>query len=463
MSSVPPQATLPLPPAPPGARKGAGTISHSILWLVAERIVTTLVVFGSNIVVIRYLGPEDFGHLALFQVALAILTICTDFGLRRVFLSVARSRGLGLITAATLRLKLALAALASLVLLAALSLLPIPREYALLLAVVLASPLDVHVYRFEARLRNDLLARIRVALALLLAGVRVGLCWSDQGLTAIAATYVLPAVALNLIVAALGRRLDDGGNFRATPRRLRRIEAYLTRRSLWGFAAALVQQLAWRTDQLLVRHLGGPEDLGLYAAAYKFIEQMLILVMMVNGILLPALSRRSTATTEAGLRDIYFVALLGALAAAVVLGGGAPWIIRWAFGAEFAPAAQVLAILALALPGLVLATVGTLYYSLTGADAQMLWRALTGLLLAGLACALLIPPFGAVGAAWSVVASQCLAAFVIDALIPATRRNNTLKLQAVGDLFRPDRYRALARLLPRRAPPPSPTSQETEP
>lgn len=157
------------------------------------------------------------------------------------------------------------------------------------------------------------------------------------------------------------------------------------------------------------------------------------------------------------------MALLGALAAAVVLGGGAPWIIRWAFGAEFAPAAQVLAILALALPGLVLATVGTLYYSLTGADAQMLWRALTGLLLAGLACALLIPPFGAVGAAWSVVASQCLAAFVIDALIPATRRNNTLKLQAVGDLFRPDRYRALVRLLPRRAPPPFPTSQETEP
>ncbi|MBL8446422.1 MAG: oligosaccharide flippase family protein [Zoogloeaceae bacterium] len=463
MSSAPPQATLPLPSANPATRKGAGTISHSILWLVAERIVTTFAVFGSNVIVIRHLGPEDFGHLALFQVALAILTICTDFGLRRVFLSVGRSRGLALITAATLRLKLILAVLASLALLAALSLFQVPREYGLLLAVILASPLDVHVYRFEARLRNDLLARIRVAMALLLAGFRVGLCWSDQGLAAIAATYVLPAVALNLIVAALGRRLDDGGDFRATPRRLRRIEAYLARRSLWGFAAALVQQLAWRTDQLLVRHLGGPEDLGLYAAAYKFIEQMLILVMMVNGILLPALSRRSTATTEAGLRDIYFVALLGALAAALILGGGAPWIIRWAFGAEFAPAAQVLAILALALPGLVLATVGTLYYSLTGADAQMLWRALTGLLLAGLACALLIPPFGAVGAAWSVVASQCLAAFVIDALIPATRRNNTLKLQAVADLLRPARYRAIVHLLPRRTPISSPTPQETEP
>jgi O-antigen/teichoic acid export membrane protein len=427
-----------------------GTIPASILWLAGERVATTLVVFASNLLVIRYLGAERFGHLALFQVVLALLMVCMDFGLRRVFLSLGGARALPLVGAATWRIKAGLALLLSAALGAAVVWGPAGPEYLLLLGLFVAAPLDIYLYRFEAHLRNDLLVRIRVGLALAMALLRVALCWRGADLAVIAATFVAPPLLLNLCVAVLWHRLEGpksaparGGN-EARPRaRLRTIEGHVLRRALWGFGAVLLLQLGLRSDQLLLSQLGGPQELGWYASAYKFIEQITLLATMVNGILLPALSRRGEAETRARLQSIYFATLVASIGSAAVLGGAAGFIVNAAFGPGFAPAAPVLSILALAIPGVAMALVGTLYYSLAGADAQLMLRALAGLALSVVANLLLIPRYGAVGAAWAVVVSQSLIAFGVDSLTAATRPNNVLKWRAVAALVSIPDYRRL--------------------
>lgn len=440
--SVPTTTRRP-PPSPPPH----GSVRASVAWLVGERVATTLVVFASNILVIRYLGAEGFGHLALFQIFLALLTLGTDLGLRRVFLSLGRARALTLVSAATWRIKAVLALLLGAALAGAVLGQQAAPDYLLLLGVVLAAPLDVHLYRFEAGLRNGLLARIRVGLALAMALARVLLCWGGQDLTLIAATYVAPPVLLNLIVAALGRsslRERSATAAKLSRARLRTVQRHVLRRALWGFGAVLILQLGLRADQLLLGHLAGPQALGWYASAYKFVEQIGMLAMMLNGILLPALSRRGEAETRALLQSIYFATLVASLLAAAVLGGAAGLIVDTAYGPAFAPAGEVLAILALAIPGITLSLTGTLYYSLTGADAQLMLRAAAGLAIALAASLLLIPRYGAVGAAWAVVISQTLLAFGVDAMTPATRANNALKWQALAGLFSPENYRRLA-------------------
>jgi O-antigen/teichoic acid export membrane protein len=324
--------------------------------------------------------------------------------------------------------------------------LEVPPDYLLLLGVVLAAPLDIFLYRFEADLRNGLLARIRVGLALAMALARVLLCWGGQDLTLIAATYVAPPVLLNLIVAGLGRTLlreRSGTPAKLPGARLRAVQRHILRRALWGFGAVLILQLGLRLDQLLLAHLVGPRELGWYASAWKFLEQVTILATMANGILLPALSRRSQAETRALLQSIYFATLVASLLAAAVLGGAAGLIVDTAYGPAFGPAGEVLAILALAIPGITLSLTGTLYYSLTGADAQLMLRAAAGLAIALAASLLLIPRYGAVGAAWAVVISQTLLAFGVDGLSRATRANNVMKWQALAGLFSPENYRRL--------------------
>jgi O-antigen/teichoic acid export membrane protein len=68
--------------------------------------------------------------------------------------------------------------------------------------------------------------------------------------------------------------------------------------------------------------------------------------------------------------------------------------------------------------------------------------------LAGLAVGLglglvLIPRYGALGAAWSMVASYSFVAFAVEWCAPHLRRNARLKARAFGALFSPRGYGAL--------------------
>ena len=415
-------------------------IATNLAWLLAERVLVTLVVFVSNVYVIRTLGATRFGELALFQVYLALTLTGTEFGLRRVFLALGRSRAVGLVVDATVAIKLAVGALLGVALAVALRQLDSRPEYFLLLAVVALAPLEAYVYHFEAQLRNDLLARIRIGLALAMAGARVVLCLSGAGVPTLAATYVLPSVLLWLACRVLARRRPRP---RATPRRRAAVRGHVLRRAAFFFGSVILLQLHARIDQLLLAALAGSAELGIYAGAFKFIEQLALLPAMLTGVLLPALSRRAAGDTASSLHVVYFAAFAASLGLAAALALGAGPLVALALGPGFAAAAPVLTVLAWGVPALFLANVSGLFYSLEGMEHWAFLRNLAGLAL-GLALGLvLIPRYGALGAAWSMVTSYSFVAFAVEWCAPRLRRNARLKARAFGALFSPRGYGAL--------------------
>ncbi len=416
------------------------SIASNLGWLLLERVVVTLLVFVANLYVIRYLGAERFGMLALFQVWLALTLTGTDFGLRRVFLALARSRAIGLVLGATVRVKLAVGTSAGTVLALALWAFEAPPQYWLLLSVLALAPLEAYVYHFEAQLRNDLLARIRITLALAMAGARVGLCVGGAGVAALAVTYVLPSLLLWTTCRVLAR-----GHTRpvASSARQDAVSGHVLRRAGFFFGSMVLVQLHARIAQLLLAAFADRAELGYYAGAFKFIEQLALLPAMVSSVLLPALSRGSSGQTAHKLEAVYFAAFLASLALAAGLVLTAPTLIALTLGPGFAPAAPVLAVLACGVPAVFLANLSGLFYSLERMEHWALLRNFAGLAV-GLALGLvLIPRHGALGAAWSMVASYAFVAFAVEWCSPHLRRNALIKLRAFGALFSPRGYGAL--------------------
>ncbi|OUE90409.1 hypothetical protein AZZ82_000495, partial [Klebsiella aerogenes] len=59
----------------------------NIIYLISEKFLTTFILLVSNIIVIRYLGVESFGELAIFQIYYALAITVSEFGIRRVYSS----------------------------------------------------------------------------------------------------------------------------------------------------------------------------------------------------------------------------------------------------------------------------------------------------------------------------------------------------------------------------------------
>jgi O-antigen/teichoic acid export membrane protein len=164
----------------------------------------------------------------------------------------------------------------------------------------------------------------------------------------------------------------------------------------------------FRVDVLMLQRLSTPAAVGLYSAAYRVIEALLLVPRTVVGVTFPAASaawREGTLSRNLLARPGKLLALVS-LAAAGGLWALAPETLGFLFGRSFADGAAALRILALTLPVLFLNQyLGML---LPATHRQNVWVALLGaaLIVNITANWVLIPRLGITGAAASTLISE---------------------------------------------------------
>jgi O-antigen/teichoic acid export membrane protein len=122
------------------------------------------------------------------------------------------------------------------------------------------------------------------------------------------------------------------------------------RTSIMG--VAWIANLAFVTiDMLMLGVLSNPEQVGLYSAAYRILNQILLAYYMITGALYPQLARQDAAQRRRMLRPTIFIALIavGSILALLLIAFRAP-ILSIVFGPPFAVAAPLLLLLACAIP-----------------------------------------------------------------------------------------------------------------
>ena len=171
----------------------------------------------------------------------------------------------------------------------------------------------------------------------------------------------------------------------------------------------LLTGLYFRVDQILLLRLRGPEETGLYAAAFRIVEALLLLVAGVMTVLFPRLAASVRGAADAFRADFtraWVTLLVSGLIFAV---NGWLWgtsLIPVIFGGAYGPTQALLDVLLVAIP--VMYVNYLLTQSLVAAGRERFYVVVTGVCTVvnvGVNL-LLIPRWGATAAAWATVATE---------------------------------------------------------
>jgi O-antigen/teichoic acid export membrane protein len=385
---------------------------NSALMFAAQLVarVSGLVVFAC---VARFLSVDEVGLFGYAMTMVGFLTIAVDFGFDLVVTREAArgsgSEGAGL----ALRLKTIHFLVAFPVLLVAAALQT--GAGAGLAAVAILGAAVWHesgnrtvaaFYLAQGRaefgmVAESLMSLLRLLLvpAVLVAGGR---------LVGVTATYYVASAVTVLLLSVWAWRNGFRPSFASPPGEARRVFGEAAAFAAYG----LLYSLSFRLDIVLLKGLRSDNEVGLYFAAFRVTEAMLVLPAVLTGALYPVLSRLDGAGDRASFsracaEATRWLAVAG-IGAALAVGGAAPLVIRLIAGPGYEGAVEYLRWL---LPSFVLICIQCV--GLIALNAAGRQRSSAGVMLiaavvkVGLNLAL-IPAYGALGACFGSVVTSAI-------------------------------------------------------
>lgn len=410
------------------------------IWLFAAETVAKLAGLGTQIVAARYLGEKDYGVFSLAFASTGALILFVDTGLG-VYLTreVSRQRDKALDYLHNIfALKWGLTLLSVLVLAAVFSQSALDEKSFMVVATIAAAWIvngytDMCLSTLRGVERMSPIAKLMIfqRAAFFVLGVIVLLL--EYKVVAFAITFLSLAVvtfflALWQVKVHLGRE-----KFRVDFRLIRRIfkESY----PICGIG--FFTFIAFRIDAVMIFFMLGDAKTGWYAAAFKLIDTLIILIVTFRSALLPVLSRVAAGGQADWLARIWREVVRYLLMVSIPLATGMVLLahagVALLYGPLYGPAGPVLQILAIAFPLLCLNEFAG--YLLISADR--IWNVLiVGILSATLNVVLnylFIAKWGITGAAMVSVLTQLF----IFALYFAPIRKVCGKAGALAFTWRP--------------------------
>ena len=307
-------------------------------------------------------------------------------------------------------LKLALAAAACVVLAAASQTRPDEVQaatFTLGLAMIIGSFGEFFGYTFRGLQRVEFDAALTLLTRVLTVVVGFWLLGAGLGLAGLAVAYLAGSLA-----GAAGGWIWLRHRF-FTPTLSFRPETWreVVRRAI-PLGAAIVLSVAYtRTAVFVIDALEGPDAVGTYGVAMKLTEPLAILPAALLAAVFPAIVGRRAEGDPADerLRSLTTLVLAGCgvLVAAVGVTAG-PWLLDLLYGSQYAGAAAPFQILAVAVLFTFVNYALTHFVIAHDLHRRYLAYTATVFVLNLVLCLVLVPRFGPVGAAWSVVLSEAV-------------------------------------------------------
>ncbi len=436
----------PIPPAAvaPSARDRVDFV-RTVAWLLSDQVLQTLLTVGVGVVVARKLGPSGLGDLSFALATLALLVPLVvshrQLLLRDLIVEPeARAEILG--TGAAVGLVSALGAAALAVGFALVSGRDSTTEIAMVIAVT--SLLGLAIGSWETALQADHrageLVFVRSGSAIVGAGLKIAVVLGGFGVIGFVSASTAQTFLAAIVCVVLLRR---GAAGRVLWHVDRRRFSRLVRES-WPFAISALSIAVYMTlDQVMLGVLSNDHAVGIYAAAVRVSESTLLLPMVILASATPVLTRMHR--TNPALYRAQTQRLVNALTAAglllAVLGGAlAKVVVGVLYGEAFHSSAGLLAALLVANIFVFQGIAGSMWIVNEGLQRAYMLRTLTGAAINVGLNLVLIPRYGAIGAAWATLIAYAYAGLLGTAL---DRRTRPLAVMLVRGFAPRSVYRAI--------------------
>jgi O-antigen/teichoic acid export membrane protein len=411
------------------------TVLVNSAWLMADKVVRLGVGLVVTVWLARHFGPEGFGlwNYAIAFAALfgAVAALGMDGVVVRELVKDGNDRGALLGTALALRIGAGLSAAASAVALAAWSR-PGDTLGALLVgmnaAVFVLQASHVLDFHFQARMNSRPVVIAVNAAFLVTSCGRLALLATDAPIEWFGLSLVIEAALAALLLWRAYRA--DGGT--GTPWRFdRAVARHLLAESWPLMLSAMAVMVYMRLDQVMLAAMVDDAAVGQFSAALRIAEVWYFIPIAIMTAAFPAMmSKRAEggAVYEAYVQALYDgMAWLG-LVVAIVVTFAAPWAIARLYGEAYAQAAEILTVQIWAGVAVAMSFVHGKWLLAEGLQRYGLFYTVAGACVNVGLNLILIPKYGAVGAAWATLATQ-VGLLPIQLVFPRARRNFLLMLR----------------------------------
>lgn len=418
-------------------RPGASTVAANLAWLLADKGIRLVLGILVGTWVARHLGPADYGLFSYTLAIASLLAVPAAFGLdglvRRELVDSVHPAPRLLGTTFLVRLAIATGLYLGLALTVGFATTDAPLRRGLLFSgTLLFQPAlltpDLWV---QSRQRSHISVLAQSGTLLLSSVARVMLIVNDAPWTAFAALVALDVVLPGLILAIRLQRSDCAPN---TWRWDTAVARDLAHRA-WPLVLSGIAVVVYlKLDQAMVKLLAGDVAAGHYAAAVKLSEILFLGPLVLASAVFPTIVRARAASPSAyerRMRQYLAGSALAAYALALPLALLSPFIVRLLYGPDYAATASIFAL-----------HVWSIVFVAQGVARQE-WLLGEGLVrfslaatTAGAVCNvvlnfLLIPRFGAVGAAIATLISLALSDVASSFFAASTREFGRWQLRSL--------------------------------
>lgn len=417
---------------------------HNTLWIMGEKVTSLVLSFLVTVLVARYLGPADFGLFSYVMSVSALFTAAGHMGLSglvvREIVSKPDVRGETLGT--SIGLKLLGMGIGYIGLLSYGALYEgITSEEFILLAiagiVLLMRPFDVVDFWFQAFVQARYVTAARLSGLVVSSALKLAFVFFGASVVYFVVANVVQAIVIMAVFLAI---YSAKSSIRITQWTFSWQRAKELFSQGWMvYLGSIFAVIYLKVDQVMLRWFEGAEAVGIYAVAAQFSEAWYFVPAAIVTSVFPKLIKlreNNPETFNKRFQQLLDMLLVLALLVAILMTFAAEFLVTTFFGEHYIESASILVIHIWA----------ALFIFMRAAFSK--WILIENVLLfslltqgSGAAANLilnyiLIPKYGAVGAAYATLMSYSFAAFFSLALYKKTRPVFIMMVKSLFFMFR---------------------------
>jgi PST family polysaccharide transporter len=407
-------------------------------WLVADNLLRMLIGLFVGIWVARYLGPAAFGELSYALALVGMFGVIASLGIDGNIVRdlVREPDKQNEILGTAFRLKIVGAIVSAVACVATVYFLRPQHPQTMLIVAILSGgmlllALEIVSVWFQAQVQSKYTVYAKNVAYVLGAVIRVELILHEAPLIAFAWAGLVESVliGLGLVVVYYRQHRCLPTAWTASWRRAR-----IMLHEGWPLLFSAVSSMLYlRLDMIMLGEMSGDHAVGIYGAATRLSEVWYFLPMAIVSSLQPSLVRaREQGQLQYFKRLLQLYRLMAALSVLVSLAVtiiAAP-LVELLYGAQYREAGAVLTLHVWASVAVFLGVASSQYLVIENLQKLSFYRTTIGLGCNTILNLVLIPHFGAIGAAVATLVSYCVATFSLVFFVSA-RGQATLMFQSL--------------------------------
>lgn len=391
-------------------------VTSNAAWLILDRIVRLVVALTMGAWVARHLGPAQFGELSYAITLVAFFQGLVNLGADGIAVrDVARDPTKApLILGTLVRLRLVCGVCCWGAAVALVYVLRPGDSSALVLVALIGANLVLQCAEtidlwFQSQHCNKNTVKAKLFAYFVANCLRVALLINDAPLWTFALAAAIDTAVLAASLAFAYWRMPASTGWFMHFEIAKSILA-----ESWPFIISGLSALLYmRIDQIMIRHLLGEAQLGVYSATISVSQVLQVIPVTASVALAPYIAKKKAqghAAYSNALSQAFRITACFSLAAVTSMTVAAPWVIDALYGQAYIDSALVLSVHVWSNVFIALGVIQGLWLVNEGLGRLMLYKTALGAAVSILGNWYVIPRYGLVGAAWVNVASQFVAA-----------------------------------------------------